>query len=461
MSDLLPRGYAADKVTGSPQDAAAVKSPLPAASRTDGSELASPPDPTPTSPFSSRDDKPPLQVPPDGGLTAWLQVLAGHLVVFSTWGYIISFGIFQPYYAQRLSLAPSAVAWIGSVQICLILLVGTFAGRAFDAGYFRRALVVGCLMQVIGIMTTSVASTYWQLFLAQSLCQGLGCGIVFAPTVANVSTYFTRKRSMAISLSACGGATGGIVFPLMAQQLLPRIGFGWTVRAMGLVIVASSAVVLCIVRTRMPPRRAGPVVELAAFKETSYLLFTISMFFTLWATYFAYYYARSYVLDILDGTQSTSLTMLLVMNAVGIPGRLVPALLADRYFGAVNVFIPIIFGAAICVFSWVGVDSLAADYVWVCFYGFFGAAIQGMFPSTLAGLSEDLSKNGTRIGMVFSIVSVAALTGPPLAGKLIEVGGGHSYLGAQIWGGACLVLGGLLLIAARWASLPRGEGKRI
>jgi peptide chain release factor 1 len=412
--------------------------------------------------------------PPDGGLRAWCQVLAGHLTVFNTWGYLISFGIFQPYYVQMLSIDSSAIAWIGSVQICLVFLVGTFAGRAFDAGYYKVALVIGTLMQLVGIVTTSVAHEYWQVFLAQGICQGLGCGIVFAPTVANVSTYFSSKKSIAISLSACGGATGGMVFPLMAQQLLPRIGFSWTVRAMGLVVLASSTTVYLLVKPRLPPRKSGPIVEIAAFKESTYLLFAISMFFTLWAAYFAYYYvsrnsqklantyllcqARAYSLDVLDGSQSTSFTMLLVVNAVGIPGRLVPALLADRYFGAVNVFIPSIFCAAACMFGWIGVRSIAADYVWLCIYGFWGAAIQGMFPSTLAGLTKDLSKAGTRIGMIFSLVSVAALTGPPLAGKLIEVNGGK-YLAVQIWGGACLVLGGFLLIAAKRASKKDEETK--
>lgn len=144
--------------------------------------------------------------------------------------------------------------------------------------------------------------------------------------------------------------------------------------------------------------------------------------------------------------------MLMIINAVGIPGRLVPAYLSDKYFGAVTVFIPTILGAAICVFSWAGVDSLGGLYGWILFIGYFAAGIQSLFPSTLAGLSKDLSKNGTRIGMIFTIISIAALTGPPLAGKLIQVGNG-SYLPAQIWGGACLCVGAALLTGARWASL--------
>lgn len=143
--------------------------------------------------------------------------------------------------------------------------------------------------------------------------------------------------------------------------------------------------------------------------------------------------------------------MLMIINAVGIPGRLVPAYLADRYFGAVNMFIPTILAAAICIFSWAGVSSVTGDYIWVIFFGFFGAGIQGMFPATTAGLTKDLSKSGVRIGMIFTIISIAALTGPPLAGKLVVVANG-SYIGAQIWGGVCLVVGAAFLTGASWAS---------
>lgn len=230
--------------------------------------------------------------PPDGGLVAWLQVLAGHFVVFNTWGYIISFGIFQPYYEDVLSLEASAVSWVGSIQICLIFLVGTFSGRMFDAGYYRALNIVGIAMQLVGIFTTSVSTKYWHLFLAQGLCQGMGCGMIFAPMIANIATYFSRRRSVAMTIAACGGATGGIVFPLIAQQLLHRTSFGWTVRAMGFVELATYIVVLTVTRTRLAPRRTGPLIDLSAFKDLTYVFFAIATFFTLWATYFAYYYVR-------------------------------------------------------------------------------------------------------------------------------------------------------------------------
>ena len=129
--------------------------------------------------------------------------------------------------------------------------------------------------------------------LAQGICQGLGDGLIFCPVVANTATYFTRSRKMAISCVACGGATGGMVFPAIAQALLNRIGFPWTIRVMGFVILLNAAVILSLARTRLPSRSTGPLVEWKAFAELPYLLYTVSMFFAFWGIWIAYYYVSS------------------------------------------------------------------------------------------------------------------------------------------------------------------------
>ena len=229
--------------------------------------------------------------PPDGGLKAWTQVLMGHLVLINSWGYLTSFGLFQSYYITALSATPAAISWIGSVQIFLVYLVGTFSGRALDAGYYHVILWLGLFLQLLGVFMSSISTQYWQLFLAQGVCKGLGDGLLFCPTVSLVATYFSRRRSLAMACTASGAATGGIIFPLIAQQLLPKIGFGWTVRAMGLVILVNAAIVVATARVRLPPRKAGPLVEWDAFREPAYLLFCFAMFFDFWAVYFAYFYA--------------------------------------------------------------------------------------------------------------------------------------------------------------------------
>ncbi|KAG9850025.1 MFS general substrate transporter, partial [Aureobasidium melanogenum] len=230
--------------------------------------------------------------PPDGGAKAWAQVVMGHLILVNGWGYLSSFGLYESYYTSTLSLSPSSISWIGSVQIFLVYAVGTFSGRALDAGYYHTVQAMGSILQILGIFMTSISKKYWQIFLAQGICKGLGDGLVFCPTVSLVATYFSKKRSLAMAFTASGGATGGIIFPLIFQQLEPRLGFGWTVRIMGFVVLLNASIAAMLARVRLPPRKTGPLVECSAFKELPYTLFCIGMFFNLWAVYFAYFYVR-------------------------------------------------------------------------------------------------------------------------------------------------------------------------
>jgi hypothetical protein len=62
-----------------------------------------------------------------------------------------------------------------------------------------------------------------------------------------------------------------------------------------------------------------------------------------------------------------------------------------------------------------------------------------------------MSKIGIRTGMCFSLVSVACLTGPPIAGALVQRREGD-FLFAQVFGGSALVGGSLTLLAARLAT---------
>ncbi len=107
-----------------------------------------------------------------------------------------------------------------------------------------------------------------------------------------------------------------------------------------------------------------------------------------------------------------------------------PNFVADR-FGPVTIYIPMSALAGICMLSWQGVRSTAELYVWVVFYGAFAGGIQSLFPAGISSLTTDMRRVGVRLGMVFTIVSFAALTGPPIAGAILSATQGR-YFGAQI-----------------------------
>ena len=216
---------------------------------------------------------------PDGGTLAWTQVAMAHLVVINTWGVINSFGAFQTYYVSALKRASSDISWIGSMQVFFLFSVGVLTGRLTDAGYFRPTFALGSLLAVLGSFLASISTTYTQLFFAQGVCIGVGMGCLFCPVVAVLSTYFQSRRNLAMGIAISGSATGGIVFPFMLRELLPRLGFSWTMRCLGFVQLASLLIANAFTRTRVPPRRAGPLIEWNAFKDPVFTFFALGSFF--------------------------------------------------------------------------------------------------------------------------------------------------------------------------------------
>ncbi|KAK2864979.1 hypothetical protein FQN49_004029 [Arthroderma sp. PD_2] len=386
--------------------------------------------------------------PPDGGYQAWLQVALAHLVIFNTWGYINGFGVFQSYYTEALHRSPSDISWIGGTQIFLLFFIGTFSGRATDAGYFKAVWSTGALIIIFAIFMTSLCKTYWQTFLAQGICMGIGSGLVFCPTVALLTTYFASRRSLAIAITASGSATGGMVFPVVVQQLLPKIGFGWTMRVIGLITAVTLAPGFFFLRQRIPPRRTGPFFELEAFREPTYSLYAVGMFLVFWALYIAFFYIGSFSRNVIGLSQTDSINLILIINSVGIFGRLIPCYISDWKSGPFNALIPCVIISGATLFGWIGVKKEPNLYAFCIVYGFFGAGIQALFPSALTSLTTDLKKSGIRFGMTLSIVSFSSLTGSPIAGALIELRNGD-YLYAQLFAGLSMTVGLAILLLSR------------
>jgi len=139
-----------------------------------------------------------------------------------------------------------------------------------------------------------------------------------------------------------------------------------------------------------------------------------------------------------------------VLNGVGFVGRILPNYLADAYFGPMNCLIPVCAASAMIMYCMIAVTSPTGLYVWSVAYGILGAAIQSLFPAVLSSLTTDLSKAGVRMGMMFSIVSFSVLTGPPIAGLLIQkMDGGYAY--AQCFAASSLALGTILSLGARFS----------
>lgn len=223
---------------------------------------------------------------PDGGWDAWMQVVAGTIVQAISMGYAACFGIYQLHYTGTMGLPNAQVAWIGSIQTFITFLMCTFSGRLADAGYSKPTVLTGAFLAVFGSFMTSLATEYWQIFLAQGVCTGLGLGTMFTPAISVVSSYFDRKRALALSITASGSAIGSVIFPATVQYLIPQVGFPWAVRCAAFVVLFLVIVLIVTFKPRKLPTEPGPLLELTAFTEPTYVLFAMASFFLFWGLYF-------------------------------------------------------------------------------------------------------------------------------------------------------------------------------
>ncbi len=135
---------------------------------------------------------------------------------------------------------------------------------------------------------------------------------------------------------------------------------------------------------------------------------------------------------------------------MSVPARPVSGYLADRYLGPINMFAIASVILAGMTFAWSGVSDRTGMYVFSVFFGLANGAAQGVFVGSLASLTQDPRKMGTRFGMVCTAVAFGTLAGPPTAGAIIDRSGGR-YLNAQIWAGLVILCGSAMFAACRFA----------
>jgi MFS family permease len=146
-------------------------------------------------------------------------------------------------------------------------------------------------------------------------------------------------------------------------------------------------------------------------------------------------------------TYTDSNNLIMLVNGAGLPARVLIPMIADR-IGPLNMILLGVTSVGITILSWLAVDSIPGLYIFTAFLGITSGATQSLMPTTIASITRRLDTVGTRLGMCFSIMSVASLTGPPIGGALQGADGG-SWTGAQAWAGVSALVGAVFLLASR------------
>ncbi|KAL3459463.1 putative MFS monocarboxylate transporter [Aspergillus heterothallicus] len=388
---------------------------------------------------------------PEGGLEAWSVVAGSSIVLACAFGYLASFG------HQLSHKSPSDIAWIGSVQVFFQYATSIVSGGLFDLYGAKVLLIPGTVGFVLSIMMTSLCKEYYQFLLGQGVLGGLSTGFLFTPAISCISHYFSRHRGLAIGLCTAGSSIGGLIIPIALNHALysRRLGFGWGIRVIGFAIFALLAIACVLIKERLPPRR-GKLFLPRAFLQPAYTTLTAAIFFSFWGLWIPYFFIVTYAIEKVHMSGDLAFYTLSIINGASFFGRIIPGFLADR-FGRLRMLMGVYTTNAVVMFCWLAVESSAGVLVWVAFFGFTSGAIISLYPASVAQVTPNPQQIGTYMGQTSFVVSIAGLTGAPIAGALIR---NYSYDAATKFAGVSLVVCTILAVIATVLHTRKGHSEK-
>ena len=329
-----------------------------------------------------------------------------------------------------------------------MLFTGPFAGWFFDNYGPRSVLLLGTFMHVFGLMMASISHEYYQFMLSQGVCSAIGASLIFTPAIACISTWFFKKRGMAIGLAASGSSLGGVLFPIIVSRMIDEVGYGWAMRTCAFLILGLMIFANLTVRSRFPPnpRPFSVMAFVRPLTELPMILITAAAFFFYWGMFPVFSFVTA-VANERGMSLSLAQYLVSILNAGSVFGRTLPGILGDKV-GRLNImFIFCTFTGILILALWIPAANNIGEIFFSVFFGFGSGAAIGLTPALIAQISP-VREIGTRTGIVFAFGSIGALTGSPIGGALIgQDNGGFLYL--QLFSGCTCLVGSALFLFAR------------
>ncbi|KAK6080076.1 transporter MCH4-like protein 10 [Seiridium cupressi] len=362
---------------------------------------------------------------PEGGIRAWLVVFGSFCTMLSVYGLINSSAVFESYFAtnQLADYDSSTIGWIFSIYLFVVFFAGIQVGPIFDRHGPRLLVAVGSVLVVASQMLLGLCTEYYQILLTYSVLGGLGGALLNVPAYGIIAHYFKQRRGLATGIASTAGSIGGIVFPLLMQGLLPRLGFAWTTRIIGFILLGLAIPANLLLRTRLPPsdKVISVMPDWSLFHDLKFSLTCAGVWFLEWGLFVPLTFVVSYAAD--HGQDATAAYILLVyLNVGSFFGRCLPGLVADR-IGRFNVIIMTISLCVVTILAfWLPAGSShALLIVFVFTFGFASGSNLGLYPVCLGQLC-DSRDYGRFYSTSLMVGSFGTLTSLPIGGALRDVG---------------------------------------
>jgi len=386
---------------------------------------------------------------------AWVRLLAclviGTIGSVGMWAVVVTLPALQTEFgvARADASLPYTLTMIGFGA-------GTVAlGRLVDRLGIVLPLIGAILTLGLAFVVSGLAPSL-MLFALANLCIGAGSAATFAPLIADISHWFTRRVGIAVGICASGNYLGGAIWPPVIYHLVEAGGWRRTQFIVGAFCVVAMLPLVAVLRRRLAAHQANAAAAVAADSNASLGLSPNALFALLCIAGVACCVAMSmpqvhivaYCGDLGYGV-ARGAEMLSLMLGFGIVSRVASGFVADRIGGVATLLIgSVLQGVALLLYLLF--DGLASLYVISALFGLFQGGIVPMYAVIVRAYFPP-RLTGTLVGIVIMATIAGMALGGWLSGAIFDHTG--SYWQAFAHGLAWNLLNGtiaaFLLMRAR------------
>ncbi|XP_073091028.1 monocarboxylate transporter 13 isoform X2 [Manis javanica] len=348
--------------------------------------------------------------PPDGGW-GWMVVLSAFFQSALVFGVLRSFGVFFLEFVAAFEEQAARVSWIAS----------------------------------IGIAVQQFGSSGWAL--------------TFTPTLACLSRYFSRRRSLATGLALTGVGLSSFAFAPLFQWLLSQ--YAWRgalllVSALSLHLVACGALLRPLFLTEDPAIGGVGAQLVSLLHHSPFLCYAVALTLINTGYFIPYVHLVAHLQDL--GWDPLPAAFLLSVVAISdLVGRVASGWLGDVVPGPVARLLMLwttLSGVALILFP--VAQAPTALVALAVAYGFTSGALTPVAFSVLPEL-VGTGRIYCGLGLLQMVESIGGLLGAPLSGYLRDVTG--NYTASFVVAGAFLLAGSGVLVTLPYLCFSASTSK--
>jgi predicted MFS family arabinose efflux permease len=385
----------------------------------------------------------------------WRVAAAAGVGVFVSFASLLvyTFGVFLKPLSEEFSWSREAVSAAFGIAAMTVAVCSPPLGYLFDRLAPRRIIVpcmavFGCAFASLSFLTPHL----WHLYAVFLVLGIVGNGTAQMAYSRAVTSWFDRRRGMALALVMSGGAIGAIVLPPLAAALIRSIGWRGAYLVLGGMTLAIGVPAVALFIRERPAAASGPGDRATgasvadALKSRVFWIVVVVLFCSSIAQNGAITHISALLTDrgLSAGAGALAIS---AMGGASLAGRLVTGWLLDRFFAA-RVSFTLLAAAALGTFLLSSARSLPEGVLAAALIG-FGMGGEADITPYLISRYFGLRSFGVLYGLTWTFYAVAGAIGPILMGKAFDVTGSYEALLVQLAIGT-LAVASLMLFLPRY-----------